>query len=243
MGVALFAPHSADAARKKKPEAAAAEPVAIEQPIPLEPAGLDFGKTAKEVTAIYSKAIDKDYGKAYTEVEPGTEQRRLDEEVQREKDAFKKSILVLDAPPSNMDGTRFVGEFTYGNAEAVMRSVRQGKERTLFFIGDKLWKVIDIYELAEKSKMGADFKSAVAHIEKMTGVPGRSRAANPEQGRRFDEVDWANAKIHLRLIHWDEKKVAVAFVERATAARLSELRAHKEKPPVDMDPAVKGVLR
>ncbi len=245
IGLALLAPTSADgaASRGKKKSEPAAEPVAIEQPIPLEPPGLAFGKSPKEVSQIYFKAIDKDHAEAYANVEPGTEQRRLDEEVQRIKDAFKKSLLVLDAPPSNLDGSLFVGEFTYKNQEAAMHTSRQGKARTLFFMRDKLWKIIDVYELGEKAKMGPTFKTAVEKLEGMTGTPGRALAAAPEAGRRFDEVDWANATTHLRVIKWGDAHAAVAFVERATEQRLSELRSHKETPQEGLDPSVKGVLR
>ncbi len=239
VGLALVAGDAGGKDKKKKNDA---EPAKVEQPITLVPATVTFGLAPKGVADAYDKVIDQEYVAEFEKVEPGTEMKRLEEKVQEEKDLIRNSLLVLDDPPTNLDGTNFEGEFTYHNKEAIMHADRSGKKRTLFFIRDKLWKIIDVYSLGPKAKFGPDFKSAVAKLEEAMGVEGRARAAKAEEGRRFDEVDWADEKIHLRAINWG-KKLAIAYVDRATEAKLGELRTAKEQKKEEMDPTVKGVLR
>jgi hypothetical protein len=194
------------------------------------------------VIATYEKLIEKDYQAEFDKVEPGVEMRRLEEKMQADKDYMRKSLLVLDTPPTTLDGTKLVGEFTYGNQESVLRVERAGKKRTMFFIRDRLWKYVDSYLLGEKSKWGANFAAAGKKLEEKLGVPGRELAPNPAEGRRYAELDWADERTHVRAVDWG-KEFAVAFVERATEARLGELRKTKEKAAESVDPTVKGVLR
>jgi hypothetical protein len=238
IGLSLIAAEAGGKPKKKD----AAEPPKVEQTIRVEPSSVSFGLAPKVVADAYDKEIDKEYGPEFDKVEPGTEMRRLEEKIQEDKNLIRRSYVALDAPPSGLDGSPFVGEFTYHNQEGVMRADRGGKKRTLFFIRNKLWKIIDVYSLGDKSKWGADFKAAVAKLESVTGIEGRALAAKPEDGRQFAEVDWADEKIHLRAINWG-KKLAIAYVDRATEANLGVLRSHKEKKPEEIDPAVKGVLR
>ncbi len=241
VGLALVA-SDAGAGGKDKKKKDAAEPAQVEEPITFEPNGLSYGLAPKAVADVYGKVIDQDHAEELNDAQPGPELTRLENSIQEEKDHIRRSLLELDDPPSNLDGTAFEGEFSYHNKEAIMRAERAGKKRTLFFIRDKLWKIIDLYDLGPKAKFGADFKAATTKLEEILGVEGRALAAKPDEGRRFDEVDWADEKIHLRAIKWG-KKLAVAYVERATEARLGELRKNKPKKQEDIDPAVKDVLR
>lgn len=239
VGLALLV-GDATAAPPKKKGKDAAEPAVLETPIPIEPVA--FGSSSKAVIAAYEKLIEKDYQPEFEKVEPGVEMRRLEEKMQADKDYMKKSLLVLDAPPTTLDGTKLVGEFTYGNQESVLRVERAGKKRSLLFIRDRLWKIIDAYPLGPKAKWGANFSAAGPKLEEKMGIAGRPLAANPAEGRRFDELDWADEKTHVRAIDWG-KDLAIAYVEKATEGRLGELRKNKEKPVEAVDPTVKGVLR
>lgn len=205
---------------------AAGEPAQVEGlPSPL----VAFGSTTDAVIAAYEKQIDRDHQKEFEKLEPGVEMRRLEDKVRNEKNYLRRSFLKLDAPPTNLDGTKVVGEFTYGNKESVLRVERRGKKQILFFIRGKFWKVIDVYSLGKSSKWGADFTAATEKLEKKIGVPGRPLAASGEAGRPFAERDWADEKTHLRAIDWGDE-LAVASVDRATEARLVDLRTFKAKP-------------
>lgn len=216
------------------------EPAQVETPIAVE--SVTFGMDPKAAIATYEKVIEKDFQVEFAKVEPGTEMRRLEERMENEKDYVRKSLLTLDAPPTTLDGTKYVGEFTYGNQESVLRVDRAGKKRTLFFIRNRLWKVIDVYAYGPKAKWGTNFAAAIEKLEELTEVEGRKLAKGGKEARAFEERDWADEKTHLRAIDWG-KELAVAYVDRATEAQLGELRTAKEKAKEDLDPAVKDVLR
>ena len=236
----VFATSDAGAAPPKKKRAENAEPAEVETPITVEPVA--FGADQNAVVAAYEKLIEKDFAADFDKAEPGVELRRLEEKLQDEKSYLKKSLLLLDSPPTTLDGTPLVGEFSYGNQESILRIERGGKKRTLFFIRGKLWKMIDAYPLGATSKWGASFKTALAKLEERTEVPGRVLPANEAEGRRYEVAVWADQKTHMRAINWG-KQLAVSYAERATEARLPELRTVKEKKVEALDPAVKAVLR
>ena len=69
------------------------------------------------------------------------------------------------------------------------------------------------------------------------------RAAAPT-GRPRDEVDWADAKTHFRLVNWSKKRVAFIWVNKKVEGPIVEARAKaKKKKAKKMDPKVKDVLR
>lgn len=234
------APAKSPGKDKKKDKADPAVPAPLEVPLKLDNA--PFGAATKDVIREYEKLIDQDFTAEFEKTEPGAEQQRLEQRVQEEKDFFRNSLLELEAPPTNLDGTKLAGEFTYGNRESTLKIERAGKKRTLFFIRGKLWKVVDAYGLGTKSKWGANYQAAVAKLAEKLGVEGRALAANPAENRRNAETDWADEKLHLRAVDWG-KEFALIYVDKATEARLDELRTKKAKPDEALDPSVKGVLR
>ncbi len=208
----------------------------------LNPPGLAFGMSPKKVYEVYDKAIEQDFLPRYKEVEPGIQMQRLDYEKKQYKDTFRLSYVTFDSPPSSLDGTKLVTEFTYGNDEGMMRLKRKGKNRYLFFIKSKLWNIVDVYALKEGGKFGPDFKTAVETIEKRLKVPGKAVAADADKGVPYDMVQWDDGKMWLRLMNWGNN-LAISYADLDTVKRLGDLRKKSEGDKEDMDPSVKSVLR
>jgi len=205
-----------------------AKPAPVKRAPKFKPAGLDWRMDHEKVYRVYSKVIDRDHVHRYKDVEPGVQTERLEDEIRAKKHRFRMSHIEFKTPPSVLDGSSFEGEYTYGNKEAMMRIKRKGKHRTLFFIRDQLWKTIDIYPLGEKSKWGLTFESAVERIEKILKQKGRRLYADEEQ-KDVREVDWADGRVHLRVIDFGKDEVAIAFVDMKTEAKLPELRKSKDE--------------
>ncbi|MEM1033618.1 MAG: hypothetical protein AAGN82_25000 [Myxococcota bacterium] len=212
----------------EKPEFDPTKPAPVKRTPRFKPRGLKWGQGHAKVYEVYARAIDRDYVARYKEVEPGVQTERLEDEIREKKHAFRMSHLAFKTPPSTLDGTAFEGEYTYGNREAMMRIRRKGRERTLFFIRDKLWKTIDVYPLKKGGKFGEDFASAVAYVEKVLKQEGRKIYADEDE-EKLREVDWADGKVHFRLIDFGAKEVAIAYVDMATEAKLSRLRESAEE--------------
>jgi hypothetical protein len=236
---------SADAdARKwaKKKAAPAAEPAALEKAPKLKPSRLKFGMSEKAVIKAYGKIIERQYKKRMQDAEPGIAMQRVQHKIGQAKQAFALSLIEFDDKPTSLDATPLGGEFSHMNGETALTHKRKGRKRYMFFIQNRMWKVVDVYKLGSKSKWGVDFKQAVAAIEKKLGVPGRKLAADEKQKRAFEEVDWADSKTHLRLINMG-KRLGIAYVDKDTEGNLANLRTHKPEKKPDIDPSVKAIIR
>lgn len=244
VGLLVLASATDAEARKwgKKKAAAANEPAAIEKAPRLKPSKVKFGKSEKQIVKAYRHIIEARYKKARQEASPGIELDQVTRAMNQAKQDFASSRIEFDDMPGPLDGTRFVGEFSRMNAEKALVMKRKKRSRHFFFIKNRLWKVMDTYRLGSRSKWGADFKEAAKKVEKIMGVPGRRLAADPAKGRKYEEIDWADAKVHVRIINWG-KKLGVAYVDKDTEANLENLRTHKPKKKEELDPSVKSVLR
>ena len=219
----------------------------LESKISVRPKPLRWGMSQKEVTKVYAKVIDKDYLKKYQKAQPGVQMKQLDNEVAAKKLEFEQSVVEFGEIPTSLDGTPFAGEFTYKNRESVMSIDRKKKKRhrSLFFIRNRLWKIVDVYKLGTKSRYGTSFKSAVAKIEKLLGVKGRALKANPLLALE-EQKDWSDGRTRLRLVNWDKNHIALIYEDESTAAKLKELRTYvpkAKKEGDDLDPSTKAILR
>ena len=246
VALSVLAPAGADAAGKKgKAKVSAEAPASLETKLKITPKGLKFGMKEKTVVRTYDRVIEGDFKPRWKDVEPGIQMDRLKNEIQMAKDQFRMSYQAFDGKPTSLDGGALRGEFTHNNGEGFMKIKRKGKERYLFFIKGKLWKLLDMYKLGANSKFGPDFKQAVTTIQKRFGedVQGRPLAANPEKGQVNNEVDFTDGRIDLRLIDLGQGKLGIAYVDTNTESRLESLRKNKGEKQEDVDDSVKSVLR
>src|SRR5690606_22360967 len=111
-------------------------------------------------------------------------------------------------------------------------SLTRGKTtRHMFFIQDKLWKIIDEHSLGEETEYGKDFTAAVTKLAKSFGVAGRVIPADPEKQQYSTVVDWEDPRSHIRAIERGDSGFALVMEESATLARIESLRPNK---PADL---------
>lgn len=251
LGLAMMAPNAYAQAAKapaKAPAKASAKQKATAAPAKapaLTPPGLKFGMTRKEVTRLYTRAIEGDYKQQLKDAQPGVEQTRLRESIDNKKNEFRLSYVSFDGKPAALDASPYKKEYAHETGEGVMTATRKGKTTMLFFMKNKLWKVIDVYKLGTNSRWGADFNEASQKLGKRLGAPGKRAAANAAQGRENEEVEWYFQSMVLRAIKVGKTKMAIAYVDKDTQSNLANLRPKKEKKEVadDVDPAVRAVMR
>lgn len=238
---------SSDAFAQKKNDkaapAAAADPATAKKDISYGLAGITFGQSVKQVTAAVEKILDEDYKPLYAKVSPGVKMKQLDAALAEEKSAFGRSRIDFGKIPVALDSGPLKGEYTYNNKEAKMELTRKGVTFHFFFIQDKLWKIYAERKLGEREAAGKDFTAAVTKVAKDLGVAGRVRAADPSKGLNFQEVDWKDSKMHLRLVDRGSDLVAFAYEDNATLANLANLRVNKQPGGNDIDPTVAAVTR
>ena len=242
VGLLLFT-LGTDVHAKKGPKTnSPSEPAALKDPLGMQPKALQWGQSHKEVAKVYYDVIDKDYLPKWETVQPGVQMKDLEAEIEAKKAEILQSKVDFADLPTNLDGTPFVGEFTYRNQESMMTIDRKGYKRSLFFIRGKLWKVVDVYPYGEKARFGKDFKTAQEKLEKSLTVPGRATEAKPDVNRH-KEIDWQDAKTHLRLVDWSEKATALIYEDRETANNIASMRTAKQGESKEIDPVTKSVLR
>jgi hypothetical protein len=127
------------------------------------------------------------------------------------------------------------------NQESLMSITRKGETRYLFFIQEKLWKLIDEHKLGDSSPFGKTYQEAVTKLATYYGVAGRVLPADATHA--FTEVDWKDANTHQRAIQRSDTFLALAFEDNATLANLPSLRANKPVADDGIDPDVAAAMR
>jgi hypothetical protein len=242
IGLALVMPSSDAEARRPKKKQSAAEPAALESPLTIRPKGLKFRMKRKGVLGVYGRIIEGDFSKKLKRASPGIQMQRLQHEITVKKQEFRLSYQEFDGKPTGLDTTPMRNEYSHLNREGYMEIQRRRKHRYLFFIKGKFWKQIDVYKLGSKSKFGTNFDEAIKGLEKKLGVKGRRQAADPDNGRESEEVDFSDGMTHLRLLNWG-KKLAIVYVDKKTESNLGNLRKKKAGKGGNVDDSVKAIER
>lgn len=243
VGLAMTAsPSDVEAQAKKKPAPAAVGPATTKKAVELEPSGLAWGMSMKQVAALYDKVLDEDYKPRYQKVSPGVKMRELDAALAEDKATFRRSRIDFGKLPTGVDASPLKGEYSYLNKESMMSLTRNGQTRHFFFIQDRLWKVIDEVKL-DGGALGKNFQEAAVKMSGKLGVPGRVIPPNEDAGVYITTVDWKDAKTHVRLMERSDTAVAIAYEDNATIANMDSLRANKPKQEEAIDPAVAAAIR
>lgn len=220
-------PSKGKAANEEKKPATPAEAPQVAKPVAIQPKELGWGIDRKKLGEIYDKVIDEDYKPRYQKAQPGPQTDALDAEVAERKAEFRRSYVEFNDTKTGYDMTALRPEFTYNNKEALMSIERGGRTRYFFFMGGKLWKIVDSFKLGEKSQWGKTFDEALAKLAKHYGE-GRVREADADAGRPYKEADWKDTTTQVRAVDWANNEFAIIFQDSATVANLPTLRKNKE---------------
>ena len=214
---------------------------------PLHEKELRWGLTHQEVTDIYDlpgALFDREYAPRLAKLQPGVEMQKLESERDTRKANFDRSYAVFGDTPSGYDVTPLHTEYTYKNDEAIQRLWKDGKNRSFFYIKDKLWKIYDEIPLKADGPLGDTYQGAIAKLNALLGAPGRTRAPNPAEGLDRTETDWQDAATHLRADDRSgEHLIGLVLEDKRTLANLGMLRSHKAEDPFAIDPSIAAVTK
>lgn len=235
-----------DAFAQKKPKASSGQTAVVPRingNAALSPRTLRWGMSYDQAIAAYERVIDEDYKPRYKDVSPGVQMQRLDAAVVEAKNELRRGRINFGKLPTTIDATPLKGEYTYNNDEAMLTVTRGTTTRHLFFIQDKLWKIIDDLPLGEKADAGKTYIEAVTKLAKRFGVAGKVTPADPDKGVYGSVVEWKDARSHIRALERSDESYSLAFEDSDTLARIDSLRPNK---PVDndaIDPDVASIFR
>ncbi|HEX3770877.1 MAG TPA: hypothetical protein VHV30_08445 [Polyangiaceae bacterium] len=228
------------------PKAAADAPV-VPTLAAMHEKELRWGLSHLELTDIYNGSgglFDQEYAPLISRLQPSPEMTRLENDRDLRKANFARAYAVFGDSPSGYDVTPLRSEYTYNNDEAIMRVFKDGKNRSYFFIKDKLWKFYDEIPLKADGPLGDTYKGAIAKLNAVLGVPGRTRAADPAHGIERTTTDWQDARSHLRADDRSgEHLLGLVMEDKRTIAVLAQLRPNQAKDPFAIDPSIAQVTK
>ena len=205
--------------------------------------GFHWGASHADVIKQHVQAggvIDKDYDPALIHVQPGVQQKAIEADRDNHKAAFIRSYIEFNNIPTGYDSTEIHGEYTYRNKEALLYIERAGKKRYFFFIGDRLWKILDEVPLSAEGPLGTTFADAQSKMSGALGANGRPHNVDPDNGYDAPTVEWQDATTHLRLVDLGHN-AGVITEDRSTLANLPQLRANRPSDPLAVDPSIAAV--
>jgi len=224
----------------------AAEPATAQSLAGLMDKELHWGMTHAQVIETYNKTngiFDREYAPILAKMQPGVAMQTTESERDSRKKQFERSYTQFEEQ-SGFDSLPIHSEFTYKNNESALQVRRDNKNRYMFFIKDKLWKVYDEIRLSKKGPLGATFDEATDKLGEALGVAGRARDTDTSQGVDFPTVDWQDDAFHLRMINREEERiVGVVLEDRQTLKNMSSLRLHKAVDLFAIDPSIAAVTR
>jgi hypothetical protein len=203
--------------------------------------GVMFGQSPKQVSSAVDKMLDDDYRPLYRNVQPGVRMKELDNQLIEDKAQFRRSRIDFGSLPTGIDQSPLHGEYTYNNNESMMSLTRNGVPTYLFFIQERLWKIIEEHKLSDSDPLGKNFTDAVVKMSTGFGVPGRvipQDATHPAV-----EVDWRDSSTHFRVIQRSEDAMALGYESLSTLQSLGSLRVAKAVDDNAIDPAVAAAVR
>jgi hypothetical protein len=208
---------------------------------------LRWGLTHQEVTDIYDlpgALFDREYAGRLSKLQPGIEMQKVEAERDTRKANFERSFAVFGDTPSGYDVTPLHTEYTYKNDEAIQRVYKDGKNRSFFYIKDKLWKVYDEIPLKADGALGETYQAAITKLNALLGAPGRTRGPKPADGIDRTTTDWQDAMTHLRADDRSgEHLIGIVLEDKRTLAMLGSLRSHKAEDPFAIDPSIAAVTK
>jgi hypothetical protein len=208
---------------------------------------LRWGLSHMEVIDIYNlpgALFDREYAPLLARLQPGSDMQKLESARDSRKANFQRAYAVFSDSPSGYDVTPLHNEYSYNNDEGIQRVFKDGKNRSFFYIKDKLWKIYDEIPLKADGALGDTYQSAVAKLNALLGVPGRVRGADPAQGLERTTTDWQDTMSHLRADDRSgEHLVGIVLEDKRTLANLASLRTNKPKDPFALDPSISAITK
>ncbi len=208
---------------------------------------LHWGMNHDDVAQAYNKVgglFDQEYAPQLMHVEPGYQQQQLEADRDNRKVNLERSYVKFGDSPTGYDTTPLKSEYTYRNDEALQKLFKDGRQRYLFYIKDKLWKIYEEIPLKAEGPLGATFQDAVARLNAAMAVPARIRPVDSAQGLDRTTADWQDRTTHVRALdRSSEHLVGLVLEDRNTLTNLAALRSSKAVDPFAIDPSIAAITK
>ncbi len=146
---------------------------------------LHWGLSHQEVTDLYDGPgafFDREYAPRIAKLQPGIEMQKVETERDSRKANFMRNYSVFADSPSGLDVGPLRSEYTYNNDEGIQRLFKDGKNRSFFYIKDKLWKIYDEVPLKADGPLGDYLQDRHSEAQRPARRTGSHASGGPVAG-------------------------------------------------------------
>ena len=227
--------------RKRKGRTARGSKEALSQAVTKAMGDLRWGMTRKQALAWAHEKVEDRYRARLAKAHDSLEDDSLRIEMQEALRRIRESQVDFTGRPTGWDVSFLKGEYTHRNGESMFVVKDHNSQNFYFFMKGRLWKWYKA--LDEKAFAGRDFNAFSKFLQARFGKAKTKRGElAPGLGKRR-WLEWHDRTTRMRAV--DQTKFygfhCLVFEERATLARLGDLRRHKTDARPDTHAVVDSV--
>ncbi len=188
-----------------------------------------WGWSRQRLTKYFSNKIRREYQPRINKARDAMTEDALRHERDQRVRRMRRSYTEFNGRTSGHDSGFLRDEFTHNNNEAMMNVRSDNADDYYFFINGRLWKWYRAFDASVFQ--GADWDQFSAALQGRFGEGRTRRGALIEGGDERQWLEWQNDDTRARAI--DNNTFygfyCLVFEEKATVARLGELRTNKRR--------------
>jgi hypothetical protein len=203
---------------------------------------LRWGMSRDEVYNHFVNKIREDYRPRLAKATGAIEEDRLRAELNDKVRTIRESYVRFDGRPTGHDTGFLRDEFTHRNSEAMLRIDDQNSQNYYFFINGRLWKWFKAIDHAVFE--GQTFDQFAQAMQARFGEARERNGALIEGGEERHWLEWQDQTTRLRAVDLTRFYgfYCLVFEEKATVARLAELRTTPRQTGTKQHALVEAVL-
>ncbi len=228
VGLLLWSASDADAQRRRRrqraeertPHSAAIAPALGE---------IQWGWSKRQLLEHFTRKIRAEYQPRINKARDAMTEDRLRHERDQRIRRMRESYIEFRGQTSGYDSGFLRDEFTHNNGEAMIRVRSENADDYYFFIRGRLWKWYRAFDAAVFQ--GADWQQFGEALQARFGPARERRGTLVEGGDERTWLEWQDDTTRARAI--DNNTFygfyCLVFEEKATLARLGELRRNRRR--------------
>jgi hypothetical protein len=192
--------------------------------------GIQWGWSRQQLLEHFRRKVRARYAPRLSKAPGAIEEDALRAEMERELQRIRESYFAFDGTTSGHDSSFLRFEFTHNNGESMQRMRSENSEDYYFFINDRLWKWYRAFHSSVFA--GASFDQFATALEGRYGNARRQSGVLNEGQPETQWLEWQDRRTRARAVDNNQFYgfYCLVFEEKATIARLDQLRPNRPAP-------------
>ncbi len=205
--------------------------------------GIEWGWNRRQLLDHFRRKVRAKYAPRLAKAPGAIEEDALRADMERELQRIRESYFEFNGRTSGHDSSFLRFEFTHNNHEAMQRMRSEQSEDYYFFINDRLWKWYRAFNSSVFA--GASFDQFATALQGRYGRARRQSGVLYQGQPETQWLEWQDRVTRARAI--DNNTFygfyCLVFEEKATVARLDELRPNRPAEREQRHALVQSVIR